>query len=535
MTAADTAVRESAAGAAGAATGTDQLKAAVEAAQAAFEQGRTADPATRAAWLEAIAAGLEQDSAALVEIAGRETHLDAPRLEGELKRTVFQLRLFAAEILQGEHFDATIDHADPSWGMGPRPDLRRYNVPLGVVGVFGASNFPFAFSVMGGDSASALAAGCAVVHKAHDGHRELAVRTAETVTAALDAAGAPSGLFALVTGRQAAEALVDHPLVKAIGFTGSTAGGRALLNRAAARPEPIPFFGELGGINAVFVTRNAWAARREEILTGYAGSFTLGMGQFCTKPGLLFVPAGTPAGISGSTSDATPAGESAEIRGILGAALADFTPAQLLSERLHEGYTDAVRRLQDTAGVKPLVEGDFAAAPAPTVLHTTADAVRSDPDILRQEMFGPASLVVEYGDESELAGLAGLLEGQLTTTLQAEEADDVAELAARLTDISGRVLWNGWPTGVTVSYAQHHGGPYPATTSATTSVGTAAIRRFLRPVAYQSFPAARLPEALRDGNPWNVPQRVDGVWRRPSSARPQDPVIRDAAGQEDQL
>lgn len=517
MTAPDTAVRESAAGAT---TGTDQLTAAVEAAQAAFEQGRTADPATRAAWLEAIAAGLEQDSAALVEIAGRETHLGAPRLEGELRRTVFQLRLFAAEILQGEHFDATIDHADPSWGMGPRPDLRRYNVPLGVVGVFGASNFPFAFSVMGGDSASALAAGCAVVHKAHDGHRELAVRTAQTVTAALDAAGAPSGLFALVTGRQAAEALVDHPLVKAIGFTGSTAGGRALLNRAAARPEPIPFFGELGGINAVFVTRNAWAARREEILTGYAGSFTLGMGQFCTKPGLLFVPAGTSAG----TSAGTPAGEDAEVRAVLGAALAEFKPAQLLSERLHEGYTDAVRRLQDTAGVELLVEGDFAAAPAPTVLHTTADAVRRDPDILRQEMFGPASLVVEYGEESELAGLAGLLEGQLTTTLQAEETDDVAELAACLTDISGRVLWNGWPTGVTVSYAQHHGGPYPATTSATTSVGTAAIRRFLRPVAYQSFPAARLPEPLRDGNPWNVPQRVDGVWLRPSSARQQDAV-----------
>ncbi|MBT2552124.1 aldehyde dehydrogenase (NADP(+)) [Arthrobacter sp. ISL-5] len=523
MSAADTAVRTSAAAAA---TGTGELNAAVEAAQAAFEQGRTADPATRAAWLEAIAAGLEQDSAALVEIAVRETHLGAPRLEGELKRTVFQLRLFAAEILQGEHFDATIDHADPSWGMGPRPDLRRYNVPLGVVGVFGASNFPFAFSVMGGDSASAIAAGCAVVHKAHDGHRELAVRTAQTVTAALDAAGAPSGLFALVTGRQAAEALVDHPLVKAIGFTGSTAGGRALLNRAAARPEPIPFFGELGGINAVFVTRNAWAARREEILTGYAGSFTLGMGQFCTKPGLLFVPAGTSAG----TSDATPAGENAEVRAVLGAALAEFKPAQLLSERLHDGYTGAVRRLQDTAGVELLVEGDFADAPAPKVLHTTADAVRRDPDILRQEMFGPASLVVEYGDESELAGLAGLLEGQLTTTLQAEEDDDVAELAARLTDISGRVLWNGWPTGVTVSYAQHHGGPYPATTSATTSVGTAAIRRFLRPVAYQSFPAARLPEPLRDGNPWNVPQRVDGVWRRPSSGRPQE-----AINQEDQL
>jgi NADP-dependent aldehyde dehydrogenase len=478
-----------------------ELDASVEAAHAAFEKARLAGPGTRAAWLEGVAAGLEDDAADLVDLAVAETHLAESRLQGELKRTVFQLRIFADEIRRGEHFDATIDHDDAAWGMGPRPDLRRYNVPLGVVGVFGASNFPFAFSVMGGDSASALAAGCAVVHKAHDGHRELAVRTAETVTAALEAAGAPSGLFSLVTGRQAAEALVDHPLVKAIGFTGSTAGGRALFDRAAARPEPIPFFGELGGINAVFVTGNAWAARRDEIVTGYAGSFTLGMGQFCTKPGVLFVPAG----------------QTDEVRDSLRNALRDFAPAQLLSERLHQGYRQAVGALRDTAGVQVLLDGDFAEAPAPTVLLTTSEAVRRDPGILRQEMFGPASLVVQYSDGSELAGLAGLLEGQLTTTLQAEAGDDIAELAGRLADISGRLLWNGWPTGVTVSYAQHHGGPYPATTSGTTSVGTAAIRRFLRPVAYQSFPQPRLPEPLQDANPWNVPQRVDGVWQRPSA------------------
>ncbi|MGM9471381.1 aldehyde dehydrogenase (NADP(+)) [Pseudarthrobacter sp. YS3] len=480
-------------------TTVDDLNLSVDAAHAAFEKGRTADPGTRASWLEAVAAGLENDAEALVATAVQETHLGEPRLRGELKRTVFQLRLLADEIGSGEHLDATIDRADADWGMGPRPDLRRLNVPIGVVGAFGASNFPFAFSVMGGDSASALAAGCAVVHKAHDGHRNLAVRTAETVIAALDAAGAPSGLFSLVTGRAAAEALVDHPLVKAIGFTGSTAGGRALFNRAAARPEPIPFFGELGGINAVFVTGSAWTARRDEILSGYAGSFTLGMGQFCTKPGLLFVPAGQTDGV----------------RQVLSGALADFAAAKLLSPRLHEGYRQSVQDLRGNTGVDVLVEGDFDEAPAPTVLRTTSAEVRNDPSLLRQEMFGPASLVVEYGDESELLELAGLLEGQLTTTVQAEEDDDVSDLAARLADISGRVLWNGWPTGVTVSYAQHHGGPYPATTSATTSVGTAAIRRFLRPVAYQSFPAGRLPEPLQDANPWSVPQRVDGVWQRP--------------------
>ncbi|HEU4667452.1 MAG TPA: aldehyde dehydrogenase (NADP(+)) [Arthrobacter sp.] len=483
-------------------TSADKLDAVVEAAHAAFEKARTADPFTRAAWLEAVATALDADADALVALAERETHLAEARLRGELKRSTFQLRLFADEVRRGEHFDATIDHADPEWGMGPRPDLRRYNVPLGVVGVFGASNFPFAFSVMGGDSASALAAGCAVVHKAHDGHLQLAVRTAEVVVAALDAAGAPSGLFALVTGRTAAEALVEHPLTKAIGFTGSTAGGRALFNRAAARPEPIPFFGELGGINAVFATENAWAARRKEIVAGYAGSFTLGMGQFCTKPGLLFVPRG----------------HTEEVRAALDTALAGFTPAPLLSGRLHEGYAGAVEGMRGTQGVDVLVEGDFAEAPSPTVLRTTAAAVRKDPAILRQEMFGPASLIVEYGDESELPALAGLLEGQLTTTLQAEADDDVSDLAARLTDISGRVLWNGWPTGVTVSYAQHHGGPYPATSSNTTSVGTAAIRRFLRPVAYQSFPADRLPEPVQDANPWRVPQRINGEWHRPEGA-----------------
>lgn len=491
-------------------TTVDDLNSSVDAAHAAFEKGRSADPRTRASWLEAIAAALQNDADALVALAAQETHLGEPRLLGELKRTVFQLRLFATEVREGGHFDATVDHVDPDWGMGPRPDLRRLNVPIGVVGVFGASNFPFAFSVMGGDSASALAAGCAVVHKAHDGHRALALRTAETVIAALEAAGAPSGLFSLVTGRAAAEALVDHPTVKAIGFTGSTAGGRALFNRAAARSEPIPFFGELGGINAVFVTEKAWTTRRDEILKGYAGSFTLGMGQFCTKPGLLFAPGGQADGI----------------RQVLSEALADVAAARLLSPRLHEGYRQSVQDLRGNPGVDVLVEGDFAEAPAPTVLLTSSAAVRCDPSILHQEMFGPASLVVEYGDESELLELTGFLEGQLTTTLQAEPDDDVTDLAARLTDISGRVLWNGWPTGVTVSYAQHHGGPYPATTSATTSVGTAAIRRFLRPVAYQSFPEARLPEPLQDANPWKVPQRVDGVWQRP-------PTQGQTAGNED--
>jgi acyl-CoA reductase-like NAD-dependent aldehyde dehydrogenase len=480
-------------------TNVPDLNTAVEAAHAAFLLGRRVNLATRAGWLEEVAAALEEDAGVLVPLAARETNLGIARLQGELKRTVFQLRLFAAEIRSGEHLDATIDHADPGWGMGPRPDLRRMNVPLGVVGVFGASNFPFAFSVMGGDSASALASGCSVVYKAHEGHPGLSLRTAETVQRGLREAGAPAGLFTLVTGRAAAEALVDHPLVKAIGFTGSTAGGRALAERAFARAEPIPFYGELGGINAVFVTEKAWRARRDSILSGYAASLSLGMGQFCTKPGLLFVPGGT----------------TAEAAGVLHAAFADFEPAPLLTERLHEGYRNAVKEVSGQPGVEPLVEGTFDSAPMPTVLRVASASVFEQPELLRQEMFGPASLLVEYREESELTALAELLEGQLTTTLQAEADDDVTDLGARLADISGRVLWNGWPTGVTVSFAQHHGGPYPATTSATTSVGTAAVGRFMRPVAHQDFPASRLPEPLQDTNPWSVPQRINGTWTRP--------------------
>ncbi|WP_139006200.1 aldehyde dehydrogenase (NADP(+)) [Arthrobacter crystallopoietes] len=482
-------------------TSADQAAAQIEAAHAAYQQSRDETPQTRAAWLEALAAGLEQHADELVEIAGRETHLAEGRLRFELKRSVFQLRLFGDEVRRGENLDATIDHADPEWGMGPRPDIRKVNVPLGVVGVFGASNFPFAFSVMGGDSASALAAGCAVVHKIHGGHTELGLRTGEIATEALATAGAPAGLFSTVTGREAAEALVDHPLVMAIGFTGSTAGGRALFNRAASRPVPIPFYGELGSINPVFVTEEAWNLRRDEILAGYAGSFTMGMGQFCTKPGLLFAPAE----------------HEEDIAQILGRELAGKPTAPLLSPRLREGFDEALAGVRDTEGVEVLIAGNDDDAPAPTVLATTADAVRQRPELLEQEMFGPATLVITYKPGTDLAELASLIQGQLTATVQAQPEEDLNDLLTVLREKSGRVLWNAWPTGVTVTYAQQHGGPYPATTAPnTTSVGTAAIRRFMRPVAYDSFPSAQLPPALRDENPWGIGRRVDGRWEHPA-------------------
>lgn len=452
-------------------------------------------PTTRADWLVAVADAIRANADELVALAAAETNLTEPRLRTELHRTAFQLDLFADEVRAGVVLDATVDHADPGWGMGPRPDIRRANVPLGVVGVFGASNFPFAFSVIGGDSASALAAGCAVLHKIHPGHPELATRTAEVVAGALDEAGAPDGLFAVVEGQDAGVALVEHPLVKAIGFTGSTAGGRALFDRACARPEPIPFFGELGSINPVFVLPGAWRRRSAEILEGYAGSFTMGMGQFCTKPGVLFVPQ------DGAI----------DVRVRLAEALEGVALARLLTPRLRDSYGTARDEVAGLGGVETLVPGSDDEIPAPTVLAVDAEQVRRNPEVLRREMFGPATILVRYGDEAELPGLAASMEGQLTATVHADDHDEAGELLGILTGKAGRVLWNGWPTGVTVSYAQHHGGPYPATTApSTTSVGTASIGRFMRPVSYQDLPDSALPPALQELNPWGIPRRVDG-------------------------
>lgn len=477
------------------ATTAEEVDQTAQAAHRAFLEVAAEPPSTRAARLKAIAAALRDNADELTALGQADTHLAETRLQGELKRSAFQLDLFAEEVLAGVPLDATVDHADPNWGMGPRPDIRRVNVPLGVVGVFGASNFPFAFSVMGGDSASALAAGCAVLHKIHSGHRALALRTAEVVLEALRGIGAPEGLFAVVDGRHAAEALVDHPLVKAVGFTGSTAGGRALFNRANARPEPIPFYGELGSINPVFVLPSAWQNRAADILTGYAASFTMGMGQFCTKPGLLFVPD-------------TLAEE--DLRAVLEPALAKAPLAELLTPGLRESFGQARDEVAALKGVTTLVPGSDDEVPAPTVLLIDADAVTCNPEVLHREMFGPATVVIRYRHADELPELAALLEGQLTATVHADAPDDASRLLDTVAGIAGRVLWNGWPTGVTVSYAQQHGGPYPATTSRTTSVGTAAISRFTRPVAYQDVPEAALPAALQESNPWSIVRRVDG-------------------------
>jgi len=454
-------------------------------------------PAERAAWLIAVADALDDSADDLIALAAAETHLPpAPRLKGELARTTFQLRLFAGELDNGHFLGATIDHADTAWPMGPRPDIRRVLIPIGPVLVFAASNFPFAFSVAGGDTASALAAGCPVVLKAHPGHPELSSRTGALVHDALVAAGAPEGIFAVIHGVDVGVTALRDERIAAASFTGSVPGGRALFDIATSRPNPIPFYGELGSVNPVVVTPGAVAARGEAVAKAYAGSFTMGAGQFCTKPGLLFLPEGH--GLEDTLKEA----------------VSGVAAQPMLNERIAEGYTRVLSGIREVPGVEVLAaSGQDGPVFTPTLLSVSGKEFLAAGKAIHQECFGPASLVVTYTDQAELVSLLDELEPGLTATVQGEEseAELVRGVLPSLIKLAGRLLWNEWPTGVTVSWAQQHGGPYPATTApTTTSVGTAAIERFLRPVAWQGFPDALLPEALRDDNPWKLPRRTDG-------------------------
>ena len=450
-------------------------------------------PAARAVALRSVAEAIDAAVADLVPIAMTETHLSEARLVGEVQRTTSQLRLFAQIVDEGSYLEATIDHVDPSWPSGPRPDIRRVLVPLGPVVVFAASNFPFAFSVAGGDTASALAAGCPVVLKAHPGHPALSARTAEVVTDALAAAGAPPGTFSLVYSEVEGRAAVEDRRIKAAAFTGSLKGGRSLFDRAASRPDPIPFYGELGSLNPVFVTASAAAARMAEIQSDYVGSYTLGAGQFCTKPGLLFLP------------------EAAFDETAFADAVATQPQTLLLNEHVEFGYLGVLEQLRSSAVVRTVVAGSGTGQTTPTLLTTTTAQLLAHTELLI-ECFGPASMVVTYRDDAELLEAAAIFDGQLTATIHGEAHDPIAPILLQsLTERAGRVIWNGWPTGVSVTWAMQHGGPYPATTAvASTSVGTSAISRFLRPVAYQSTPDNLLPAALKDTNPLGIPRRVDG-------------------------
>lgn len=476
----------------------------IAAATSAAEPLAETTPPERARWLNLAADALEKAADNLIPLAAKETHLpEQPRLRAELVRTVFQLRLFGQVLTDGEFLEATVDHADPAWPMGPRPDIRRMVVPMGPVLVFTASNFPFALSVAGHDTASALAAGCPVVVKAHPGHPELSTRTRDVLSQALSEAGAPTGAFDIIYGVQAGVTALQHPDIAAASFTGSEAGGRALFDIANARPRPIPFYGELGSVNPVVVTPGAVRARGAELAAGFVGSFTVGAGQFCTKPGLMLLPVGH------------------GLEETLRAAVKSVPGQAMLNERIADGYHAGQHRLRENPSIAVLSEPQTDEPVRPTLLTVRAVDFVAAHQALGAECFGPMSIIIEYADEAELRSVLAVLAPGLTASVHAEESEteQVRPLLPALTRLAGRLLWNDWPTGITLSWAQQHGGPYPATTApGFTSMGTAAIARFLRPVAWQGFPDALLPPALRADNPWRAPRRVDGV-RVPGDAR----------------
>lgn len=480
-------------------TSAAELDAMLAEAERAGREYTDAGFEARIALLDGLAAALDAASADLVEIADRETGLGPARLEGEVARTSGQLRLFADVVREGSFLDVTIDHAQPA-AVPPRPDLRRVLEPIGPVLVFAASNFPFAFSVLGGDTASALAAGCAVVVKAHDGHPNLSAAVGRLARGAAAGAGLAEELITVVFGVDAGLRALADRRIRACGFTGSTAGGRALFDLASARPDPIPFYGELGSINPVVVTPDALAARGEEIADGFVGSFTMGAGQFCTKPGLLFLP------------------KDHELAAALQERVERLSPVPMLNLRIRDAFDGLAAQVESSPGVDVVgaAEGSSAADGAwgtPRLYATTAAELIRDPDLLTAECFGPASLLVAYEDVTELIAALACVEGSLSAGLHAEPDDSLplAELVGALRRFAGRVIWNGWPTGVAVAWAMQHGGPWPSTTSPThTSVGAAAIGRWLRPVTYQGVPDAFLPAALREGNPCKLRRRIDG-------------------------
>ncbi len=476
----------------------DRLCGAALAAAAPLEElGR----AGRAALLRALADALEARRDDVVAVADRETALGSTRLNGELSRTCYQLRLFAEVVEEGSYLEATIDHAAET-PMGPRPDLRRMLVPIGPVAVFGASNFPLAFSVPGGDTASALAAGCPVVVKAHSSHPATSRLCFDVLVQAAREAGAPDGTLGIVFGQQAGAALVAHPAIRAAGFTGSVGGGQALLRIIDQRPDPIPFFGELSSLNPVVVTPQAAAERGEQVGRELVGSFTLGAGQFCTKPGLAFVPAG-PEG------DRLVDAMAEAVRGV---------GAQVL---LNEGIAASYGRISDglaaAPGVEEIARGGGPSGrgfeAVPRLLHTTAGDL---PEQVTEECFGPVSVVARYDGEKELFAALDAMPSSLTATVLRGEGETDLPLAVsqELRTRAGRLVYDAYPTGVAVSWAQHHGGPWPSTNSQHTSVGTTAIRRFLRPVTWQGAPQELLPAELTDDFR-GIPRRIDGVLELP--------------------
>ncbi|ALI54618.1 aldehyde dehydrogenase (NADP(+)) [Celeribacter marinus] len=459
---------------------------AAKAAEEAFWSFGYSTREERAAFLNAIADEIEARAEAITQIGSQETGLPEARLQGERGRTTGQLRLFATHILAGDYLDRRHDKALPDRAPLPRPDIRMMQRPIGPVAVFGASNFPLAFSTAGGDTAAALAAGCPVVVKGHSAHPGTGEIIAEAIDAAIKSCGIHPGVFSLIQGgkRDVGTSLVQHPLIKAVGFTGSLGGGRALFDLCAQRPEPIPFFGELGSVNPMFFMPDALKNRGTEIAAGWAGSLTMGAGQFCTNPGISVV-------IDGPDADAFTAAATE--------ALAPMGAQVMLTDGIAAAYRAGRDQIAATAGVQELLTSTCDLRNATPYLFATTGKEWLENHVLGEEVFGPLGLIVRVSDMDEMRALAMSLQGQLTCTIHLDDADadDAKTLLPILERKAGRILANGFPTGVEVCDTMVHGGPYPASTNfGATSVGTMAIRRFLRPVSYQNIPEGVLPTDL---------------------------------------
>ena len=480
----------------------DEVERACELAETAFVTYRETSLEARAVFLDTIASEIEGIGDALIKRAMAETGLPRARLEGERGRTCGQLRLFANVVRAGEWLDVRIDPAMPDRQPMPRVDLRQRHLGLGPVAVFGASNFPLAFSVAGGDTASALAAGCPVIVKGHSAHPGTSELVGRAVQQAVKTCGMPDGTFSLLfgSGREIGQALVSDPRIQAVGFTGSRSGGKALMKTAQGRPQPIPVYAEMSSINPVFLMPEALKARGRQIADGFVGSLNMGAGQFCTNPGLVIA-------IKGPELETF---IEAAVEGIKSSA-----PQTMLSPGIHGAYEQGVARISNSSKVREAAQGQVDKSPNQCragLFITTAEDFLNESE-LQEEVFGATSLIIECADQNDVRRVAEQLEGQLTITLQLDDGDLPAArvLMPIVERKAGRALANGWPTGVEVCHAMVHGGPYPATSDTrTTSVGSAAIFRFLRPVCYQALPEVLLPEPLKDSNPWQVSRLVDG-------------------------
>jgi 2,5-dioxopentanoate dehydrogenase len=479
-----------------------EVDAVVESAALAFEQTRNYSTQKRAEFLNAVADAIEALGDELLQVCDSESGLGLVRLTGERGRTTGQLRAFADHLLEGSYVEAIIDTALPDRQPAPRPDIRRMLVPLGPVAVFAPNNFPLAFSVAGGDTASAFAAGCPVIAKGHPSHPATSELVAQAILSAIQKCGFPLGFFSLVQGTtiDVGQALVKHPKLAAVGFTGSLRGGRALFDAGAARPKPIPIYAEMGSINPVVILPDALATRHSALVEGLVGSVTLGSGQFCTNPGLILM-------LQSSSAD--------QFVNDVAQAMGAKPPGVLLNAAVEKSLQAGVGQTASKDSVTLLTGGEVVAGDsfcyANTVMQTSADAFLADPE-LHNEHFGPVTLFVMCADMAQLENVIAHLEGNLTATIHASdtELDSAGTVFDRLREISGRLILNGYPTGVEVVHSMVHGGPYPATTVPnSTSVGRTAIQRFLRPVAYQNMPDALLPDALKNANPLNIWRIVD--------------------------